>query len=296
MVQGYAELLLADLFCSGVPLSAVRFEGDFTYAPPSTTKQVYQHAIALFDTALTLSSDSVNTLNAARVGRGRAFLALGDYTSAAAAVARVPGDFRYGPIHQWQSEASNSELYDYTVSDSEGIRGPAYVSANDPRVPVISKGINGMGRTLYAPGAYPGGGVGQVVVASGIEASLIRAEAALHGALSGAPASAMTDTLNALRATVGLPALQDPGTDTGRVTQLFQERGYWLYLSGHRQGDLRRLVRAPSGGGYGRAQSAVYPSGPYPESRALYGSDVLLPIPNAERNNPYFTACLDLRA
>jgi len=41
--------MLADLYCSGVPLSTLDFEGDFTYRAGSSTPEVYQHAVVLFD-------------------------------------------------------------------------------------------------------------------------------------------------------------------------------------------------------------------------------------------------------
>jgi len=71
------------------------------------------------------------------------------------------------------------------------------------------------------------------------------------------------------------------------VDLLFQERGYWLFLTGHRQGDLRRLVRV-----YGRDPERVYPTGRYPGAFNIYGTDVTAPIPGAERlSNPLFTGC-----
>src|SRR5881394_1301941 len=66
-LQGYAEIFLAELFCSGIPLSTVDYAGDFTYRPGSTTEQVFTHAIALFDTALTLAGDSTRFVHLARV-------------------------------------------------------------------------------------------------------------------------------------------------------------------------------------------------------------------------------------
>ena len=71
-LEGYSEVMLADLFCSGIPLSTVDFEQDFTYKPGSTTAQVYQHAVALFDTAIVLSAADPRILNLARVGKARA--------------------------------------------------------------------------------------------------------------------------------------------------------------------------------------------------------------------------------
>ena len=43
--EGYAELWLADFFCSGVPLSTLDYGQDFTYRAGSTTAQLYQAAI-----------------------------------------------------------------------------------------------------------------------------------------------------------------------------------------------------------------------------------------------------------
>jgi len=126
-----------------------------------------------------------------------------------------------------------------------------------------------------------------VVLASGAEARLIEAEAQLQaGDVAG-----WLGTLNALRATAvspALPALSDPGSDAARVDLLFRERAAWLYLTGHRQGDLRRLIRH-----YGRSQGDVYPTGPYQAAlTGVYGGDVDAPIPPEERKyNPRFTGC-----
>ena len=79
--------------------------------------------------------------------------------------------------------------------------------------------------------------------------------------------------LSGLRATVGLVPLEDPGTAAGRVTQLFRERAFWLWLTGHRLGDLRRLVRQ-----YSRPADVVYPVGPYPGGPLRYGDQLDLPI------------------
>ena len=48
-----------------MPLSTLDFDGDFTYQPGSTTEEVYQRAIAHFDSALTLAGDSVAVANLA---------------------------------------------------------------------------------------------------------------------------------------------------------------------------------------------------------------------------------------
>src|SRR5881394_2234592 len=94
-LQGYAELFLAALFCSGIPLSTLDYGGDFTYRPGSTTKDVFTHAVSLFDTALTLAGDSARVRDLARVGQARALLGMGEYAAAAAAVAAVADGYRY---------------------------------------------------------------------------------------------------------------------------------------------------------------------------------------------------------
>ena len=126
-----------------------------------------------------------------------------------------------------------------------------------------------------------------VSVADGVEARLIEAEAQLRAG----DAAAFLATLNALRTTVtGLAPLADPGTTAGREDLLFRERAYWLFATGHRLGDLRRLIRQ-----YGRTEAQVFPTGDFAEG-GQYGHDVNFPVPQAERNNPNFTGCLNRAA
>jgi hypothetical protein len=128
-------------------------------------------------------------------------------------------------------------------------------------------------------------------VADGVEARLIEAEAALKG---GSAANALT-ILNALRSNSALltlrgypanslPPLALAATPAAQVDQLFKERAYWLFLTAHRLGDLRRLVRQ-----YGRDPESVFPTGLYFKG-GTYGTDVNSPIPQAEQNNPNFKA------
>ena len=154
-----------------------------------------------------------------------------------------------------------------------------------------------------------------VAIAMATEAHLIRAEAALR---SGDVAEFLA-RLNFLRANSDLfkqpatpcratvqvagcptvpaggtllPPLTDPGTQTAREDLLFRERGFWLWSTGHRLPDFRRLVRPVSEGGFGRAENTVYPTGPYYKG-GVYGSEKALVIPVAEENNPQFHGCID---
>jgi hypothetical protein len=83
------------------------------------------------------------------------------------------------------------------------------------------------------------------------------------------------------------PALVPGATTAEQVDQLFKERAYWLFLTGHRLGDLRRLIRQ-----YGRNSESVFPTGNYHKG-GTYGTDVNSPVPQAEENNPNFqrSAC-----
>jgi hypothetical protein len=295
--EGYAEVMLADLFCSGVPLSYVTYQHDFTYAPSSTTAQVYEHAITLFDSALTLASDSAPISGLASVGKGRALLDLGRYADAAQAVANVPSDFGYadsimvclyGTCPSVVANTRASLAIVAGVSDVEGIHGRPFISGHDPRTAVLSNPVTTTpyGFQVWWPAKYTRNAVNPIVVASGIEAQLIRAEAALQAG----DTDGWLATLNALRSqnaiTSGMPAIVDPGTFDMRVDTLFAERAAWLFLTGTRQGDLRRLVNL-----YHRSSQTTYPSGAYP-GIGTYGNNIDIPIPPQELDNPYFKGCL----
>jgi len=84
--------------------------------------------------------------------------------------------------------------------------------------------------------------------------------------------------------------LADPGTTDGRVRLHFDERAWWLYATGHRLGDLRRMIRH-----YGYAEDDVFPTGTHFKG-SDYGNQVVFPIPEPETNNPNFTGCLNMSA
>lgn len=314
-LQAYTEIFLAELFCSGVPLSTLDYHGDFTYRPGSTTEEVYGHALALHDTASTLAGDSARFAHLARVGRARALLGLGRFAEAAEAVVEVPDDFRYTVSYtaanpteeQGQHFATvltsptggSGRLWSRSVGNREGMNGLDFVSSGDPRTQTTATwGNHARGTPIHHPSKYPTDGSGEIVLASGIEARLIEAEAALQDG----DAATWLEKLNHLRrtawitiepATPGpLPDLADPGTEEERVDLLFRERAFWLFLTGQRQGDLRRLVRQ-----YGRLPDQIYPTGFYygdpPRKPSIpYGSDVDLPVPPDEKVNPYYTGCI----
>jgi hypothetical protein len=239
--------------------------------------------------------------NLARVGLGRTWLALGNYDSAAAAVTEVPNGFKYQLETQWGATSSPYYVLGTvgTISDREGNNGLPYRSESDQRTAVdtlatkdtINKTVSQLPVPFLAPAKYysfavSSGGYIPITVADWIEARLIQAEAGLQPA--DAPHGPWLATLNGLRTSAGLSDTTDPGTSQGRIALLFRERAYWLFLTGHRQGDLRRLIRQ-----YGQRPDQVYPTGFYlAPGTGLYGTDITVPIPMTEYANPLFHGCL----
>ena len=162
------------------------------------------------------------------------------------------------------------------------------MSAGDPRVLTVDTGEPGaidfgpdwVEQLIYS---QPGS---NTVLASGLEAQLIIAEAQLK-----AGNGAWVTTLNALRAGAGIPALGTDSTtgapdDSTKVNTVFRERAFWLFLTGHRLEDLRRLVRQ-----YHRDQAGVFPSANPTAIGLSYGNNVDFPVSEDEQNNPNFHGC-----
>lgn len=294
-LSGYSYLLFAEDFCSGVPFSTLTDDG-IDFGQPQTRDEILAIALAKFDSALTFATanERDDLANLARVGRGRVLLNQGQFVQAATAVSSVPTGFSYAIEGSTNSARQNNGIWNYTVNffgfsvpDREGGNGLPWLSANDPRLPWEDTGEVGFdGETPYfMQQKYPVK-ESETVLASGVEARLIEAEAALQVGNN----SAAMQAINTLRQSAGLSPLVTPGTAASRVDLLFRERGFWLYLTGHRLGDLRRLVRQ-----YGRSEASVFPTGDYHKGGA-YGSDVNFPVSSDERNNPNFEACLDRNA
>jgi hypothetical protein len=311
-LEGYTYVALGEAFCSHVPFSETLESGaPGDYGTPLTTQQMFEEAVARFNTALGVDGDS----ELAAVGRARALLNLGRFDEAAAAVAGVATTFVYKIEHSANTTRQNNAVFAlqdngrYSVADQEG-GGLPFRSALDPRVPWTGP-IPGFDQTIqqFINLRYTSIDA-DVPLANGVEARLIEAEAALRrGDLV-----TWLGKLNELRADVftlmainfddyersrelaieengggfgALAPLADPGTDAARVDLMFRERAFWLYNTGHRIGDLRRLARPLLAGGYGRPVAQVFPNGSYFKG-GDYGADVAFSLPQEEVNNPNF--------
>ena len=295
-IAGISYVLFGENYCSGVPFSTLSSGGSIVYGDPQTRDQVLTTAVAKFDSAITIATaeEDADLLNLARVGKARALLDLGRFADAATAASPVPTTFEYLVRSSANSLRQNNGIWNYTantfafsVPEREGDNGLPYVTANDPRLDVVVTGQRGFDRAtpFNLQLKYPDLEA-DVVLASGTEARLIQAEAAFR---AGTPGPALS-ILNTLRASAGLGALTDPGSDVARANLLFRERAFWMWGTAHRLGDMRRLVRQ-----YGRAQNTVFPTGEYHKG-GEYGSDVNFPVSSDERNNPKFTGCIDRSA
>lgn len=337
-IEGYTYVTISEGWCGSVPFSTVPDTGN---VDPSrivggagiSTTQMNDTAITRFNQALAISG----TYSLAKVGLGRALLNEGRYAEAAAAVAGVSDTYVFLLEHSSNSGNENNPMAAlmqngrYGIGNLEGgataagaalrpdnntlttapsAEGLNYRTAADPRVPFEAK-PNCFTSSIrcWLNDNYPNYDA-DVPMASGVEARLIEAEAALNAG----DATTMLAKLNSLRAqstnllTKLYPGQKQVFFDNGAVRSLapladpadpltpaatqfaarrdlvFRERAFWLFNTGHRQGDLRRLVRS-----YGQPSSSVFPSGPYFRGGS-YGSDVAYPVPFNEANNATYNA------
>jgi hypothetical protein len=297
MIQAYVINLMAEHYCDGLVFSTV-VDGREEFGSPITVDSALTRALAHAEEGLALTFGTTANDNrvrdALRLTRARILLNLDRAAEAAAAVAGVPTSFEYVMLHSQTTNSNNVWRFNnnarrYSVGNAEGTNGINFATANDPRVPVCHGGddeCDAIGVTRDVRDDLSGPFHVQmlwtdredpVTIMSGVEARLIEAEAQL----AAGDADSALAILNTARATVtGLAPLTDAGTTAAREDQLFRERAFWLFGTGHRTGDLRRLIRQ-----YGRTEDAVFPTGAWHKG-GEYGDDVNVPVPQAELNNP----------
>lgn len=292
-LAGYTYLAFGENYCSGVPISTARADGQLEFGEPQATARLFEGALARFDSALTNTAGDDEQEWLARVGRARTLVDLGRFAEAAAAVATVPTSFVYDVEYSSNSARQENGVFQLTgvdrqfsVGEAEGGNGLAYRSAADPRVPWRRTGdeVGQDGSTpFFLQQKYPNPDA-PALLATGIEARLIEAEAALQANDVARFGAIHTQ----LRGTVGLGPLVVAGLSRNALVDAhFRERAFWLWLTAQRLSDLRRLVRQ-----YGRPAESVFPSGSYFKGGS-FGPDVNFPIPIEERNNPRYAGCLD---
>ncbi len=323
-LAGFTYIFFAENFCSGVPFSQATLVGAIEYGPGHTTEEILDLAIQRFDAAATIAQAAGGAagtaqLNLARVGKARALLNLGRRADAAAVAAEVPSGYAHLVNYSESASGQNNGIWAQinsnrrsSIASQEGTvnQGLRYFDRNattagtmtlDPRVPVHSRTIGLFTNVpLFRQSKYATQG-SDAPLASYVEAQLIVAEHLLADGQSDAylpVLNQLRQNLPTLLPTLGftppaggftpLAALQDPGTPSERILQLYGERARWLWLTAHRLGDLRRLMRH-----YGFQEGEVFPTGTTIFGRP-YGNDVNFPIPFGETNNPEFPGqCFD---
>ena len=318
--RAFAEMQLASDFCSGIPFSdAADIDAPIDWGDPISTDSAFRRAIATVDSAFTIVSltatdtQTVNIRNGLRVIKARALLGLNRLAEAGAEAAQVPTSHVYN--HTFSASVGSNAIWGQPFSGSRYLVGDSiegndrsirvfnaipFFTLRDPRVPAFFTVTNAgrdtarsqdgqtLSRRLGGSTTTPVyGQFTSVAVTRGIDARMIEAEAQLA-----AGNAAWLATLNNPRTTtqsigtVTVPVLAnltDPGTPDARLDLILREKAMWTFTRGHRLGDLRRLVRY-----YNRSADNVYPRGVHYRG-GNYGTDINLPVPQAELNNPQYT-------
>jgi starch-binding outer membrane protein, SusD/RagB family len=329
-LAGYTRLFFGENYCSGVPLSYPNPDGTINFGAPLTTVQILDSALDLFNKSiaaaalLTSATTRANFTALAKVGKARVLLDLGQLADAdtVASAANVPTTFSYVIQHDLNTTRQQNGVFSgirkfkrYGVADREGGVGFPWRTTLDPRttftrVPATNRGFDAstpqFDQLRYVDEKAA------ITLATGLEARLINAEAALRrgdtvgylGLLNALRAAPPGYILAGVQGTTApstvpqpvapMPALTAPADSTSAINLLFTERARWLWGTAHRLNDLRRLERAVGvRGGFGRPDSTVFPHGLYFKNGLTYGPDVNYPVPLDEQNNPNFTKCLD---
>src|SRR5437879_4439216 len=302
----YIEVLTGEHYCNGVPLSG--FVGsEIVYGQPLSNDSLFGLATANADSAMANlgGADSARVRWLAQVVKGRALLDRGQFAAASTAVAGVPDTFHYDVTYSVVSGdnqlwALNSSARRYTIGNGDGGGLNFIGTRTDPRIRTKT-GPDRIFDTAFNLQVTRQGTwdrTSPVKIATGVQARLIEAEAALpsdpttwlaklnqlrRNTLLYPPAPA--DTLYKPGAGTVLADTTDPVLQTAREDLTFRERAFWMFGTGHRLGDMRRLLRQ-----YLRTENSVYPHGPWFKG-GNFGDAIQMPIPFDEQNNPNFVQC-----
>lgn len=268
LYAGFSYSMLGTLMCSAA------LDG----GPEVSSEELLAIAEERFTSALTIAQRAgLSTIeNAARIGRARVRLYLGDGAGAVADARAVPQGFVFNATASADNERRYNRIYHAnTFSPFYGVahesRGLTTGGVEDPRTRSFDSGARGNDgvetvwrQTKYTSHSSP------IPVARWEEAQLIIAE--VEGGQTA------VDIINALRAPHGLPAFASDD-EAEILATVIEERRRELFLEGHRAYDIRRhnLPLEP------------VPGTPYQVGikGGTYGDSRCLPLPDIERyNNP----------
>ena len=232
MYAGFTYTLFGEAMCTMA----------FDDGPEVLPADAFNLAVARFDRVIS-GGASGDVLNAARVGKARAQLNLGQVSAAAATAGTVPAGFSFELQYSNAESVTRNKQWEFNIDDenvtvAEPYRDFTFAGMPDPRVPVTDEGtVNPQtGIAIWTSSKYPDPS-SPVEMASWEEAQLIIAEAAIEsGDLSGAVA-----IIDALHAAVGLPPYTGGMNTAELMDQLIYERAAEMFLEGHHLQDLKRL-------------------------------------------------------
>jgi starch-binding outer membrane protein, SusD/RagB family len=268
---GYGLELLGESMCSAA----------IDLGPEMTRIQLFTEAEARFTIAITAAQTANNTamLNAARIGRARARVNLEKLPEARADAVLVPDNFvlnatASGTVTRRENLIWSQMYRGLFSSVDPSYRGLTWAGVADPRVTVVSAGVNGVDnrtpifrQTKYSLISSP------IPIARSAEAQLIVAEADLA---AGNSASAVT-LINALHTKAGIPPYAG-GTPAEVKAQIIEERRREFFLEGQRFGDIIRYnLSVVPAAGTDFAKGGKYGPGT--------GIQICFPLPDVERNN-----------
>ena len=266
---GYSLLMLGEGFCEAV-VSNFDDEQNPVLGGIIGRDSVLKLAEARFTTALGSTDASIK--NMALLGRAKARQDLGRLADAKVDAALVPAAFeRNITASATPARRQNKVWADGSVTARGSLVGEPYRSMTDPRVKYTRTtqstvtGIPVVYQTKYAESSSP------LPFATGDEAQFIVAEADLAaGNLTSAVA-----IINTFRVRAGLAPFASTSA-TAIKAELVEQRRREFFLEGQHLGDLIRYAITPQ-----PAAGAAY------HGSGVYGNQICLPLPDAERiNNP----------
>lgn len=270
MYAGYAYVLFGESMCSVA----------FDEGPEQAPADAFNLAVERFDQAIAAGAAG-RILNAARVGKARALLNLGQTAAAGQVAATVPAEFSYKFDYSNAEAVTRNKLWEFNIDHenvtvAEPYRAVEYMGTPDPRIEVVDTETTNSqtGIPIWISTKYPDA-ASPLELASWEEAQLIVAEAAVEAGNFDVAAS----VINALHAAVGLPDYAGGMNAAELMRQIVYERAAEMYLEGHHLQDLKRL------------QIDLYPpTGTDDGFGGSYGDEICFELPATEfQNNPTLT-------
>lgn len=286
LASGYSIVLMAESFCEVVISSSLDNLGS-----PISPDAAMSEAIERFDRAIAAgtAAGEQDLVNAARVGKARALLSIGQFAEASQVATQVPGDLEFVAPKvddpSFRARLGNT-VFSFTLARPSIVTPPYYRALDDPRIefalllgpdgqPLKSQGNN---LDFFAQTKYPEYGA-PLRIASGLEARYIHAEAQLKLG-NAAPAEALIAERRIPTAADGDEI--DFVASTGTLVQLLDQKARDFWLEAVHMGDWQRN---PDSTPYVPPAGAPY----YGELGGEFGELTCLPTPRQEvLNNPNY--------